>query len=518
MDIQKNEPENGQGGRFSASFFDDNSAPVKNQSTNKTTHQKSKSPEVNFKKIVFSFFIVSLSSLLVWGGFLFFKLYSTGQKITIRNENVSAIQEIGSVVSSFVSPEHKKLRGEDQGRINILLLGAAGKGKPGQNLTDTIMIMSIDTKNNRMALLSLPRDLYVQIPKTKSYSKINALYQYGLHNNQGTDLIRTAVNEITGLEINYFVTIDFAGFTKIVDDLDGINVMNERDIFDPRYPGPGYSYETFKLAKGFQHLDGATALKYVRERHNDPDGDFGRAKRQQQVIQAVKNKVFSLGTFFNFIAVNNLLNTLGDNLKTDIPLDELESFIALSRKVDTQNIVNKVVDAWEKDSLLKISHVFFGEVRASILIPRVGSYSEIHDLAANLFDLDALNRRKSEIEKENAQIAIINQSGDPALLTKIKLLLKDKLNLKIISAENDKSKTIAEKTTVIDTTNNQKLFTLDELLKKLPASLSQSKSDIITKAELVVILGKDLVKTYDFEEDSIEDFNQAQDNQEYLIQ
>ena len=514
MDIQKNKPGNESDGRFSTSFFDESQ---KKYGPSLQKNPANPKPKRLTKKIASYLFFVSFLSVLAWGGFLLTKLYSTSQKITVQNTDSSAIREMSSVVSSFVSPERKKLRGEEKNRVNILLLGAAGRDKPGRNLTDTVMILSIDTQDNRVALLSLPRDLYVQIPKTKNYAKINSLYQYGLNNNQGAEPIRASVAEITGLEINYFVIVDFAGFTKIIDDLDGINVMNERDIFDPRYPGPNYSYETFKLAKGLQHLDGATALKYVRERHNDPDGDFGRAKRQQQVIQAVKNKVFSLGTFFNVLKVNDLLNTLGDNVKTDIPLDELESFIALSRQVDTQNIANKVVDAWEKDSLLKVSHIFFGSTRAFILIPRVGSYSEIHDLAANLFDLDAINRRKNEIEKESAQIAIINRSGDPLLLNKIKMLLKDKLDLKILSAENDRSKITAEKTTVTDNTQGQKLFTLDELIKKLPASLSPNKSDIINKADLTVILGKDLVRTYNFEEDSIEDFNKADDNQEYLV-
>lgn len=519
MDIRKNEPSGEPDGRFSSAFFDDGVENYSHLANSSPEGHKTKKQRLNWKKTALYVFLVFLSAILLWGGFLFFKLYATGQKITIKNENSGPL----AVLSSLVSPDHKSLRGEENGRINILLLGAAGKGKPGQNLTDTIMIMSIDTNNDRVALLSLPRDLYVQIPETRNYTKINSLYQYGLRNDLGEEPIKKSVAEITGLEINYFAIVDFAGFTKIIDDLGGINVMNERDIFDARYPGPGYSYETFKLAKGFQHLDGATALKYVRERHNDPDGDFGRAKRQQQVIQAVKSKAFSLGTFFNVFAVNNLLDDLGDNVKTDIPGEELESFIALSRKADTQNIVNMVADAWEKDSLLKISHVFFGNQRASILVPRVGNYSEIQDLAANLFDLDAIRRRKAEMENENAQIAIVNESGEPALLNKIKSLLKDKLKLKIISAEN--SKILADKTSVIDKTNGQKLFTLDEIIKKLPASLDESRraslakenNAIISKADLVVTLGQDIVKTYGFEEDSIDDFNQAQDNQEYLI-
>lgn len=523
MDIQKNGNKSDPDGRFSSSFFDEGAENYSRYAPSDVKAGGPKKRRHDYRKIALYLFAFFFLSLVAWGGFLFFKLYTTGQKITVRNDDSSAIQEMGSMVSSLISPDRKKLRGEENGRINILLLGAAGKGKPGQNLTDTVMIASIDTQNDRVALLSLPRDLYVKIPETKNHTKINSLYQYGLSNDLGAGPVKKSVEEITGLAIHYFAVVDFAAFTKIVDDLGGINVMNERDIYDARYPGPGYSYETFELKKGFQHLDGPTALKYVRERHDDPDGDFGRAKRQQQVIQAVKNKVFSLGTFFNVIAVNKLLDDLGENVKTDIAMDELEGFIALSRRVDTQNIVNVVADAWEKDSLLKVSHVFFGQARAFILVPRVGSYGEIHDLAANIFDLDAIRRRKAEIEKEAAQISLVNQSGDPALLNKIRILLKDKLKLKISATEN--SKLVSEKTFVFDRTNGQKLFTLDELIKKLPASLAESrratlnpaKSDILGKEDLTVILGQDLLQPYDFEEGSIEEFKKSDNNQEYLI-
>jgi len=484
---------------------------------------KKKIREKSLKKFFGIFFLCLFLAVSATGIYFSWKIHSVNRSITIHSKNdknPSLIQDIGTLVSSIIFKDHKKLFGEEEGRINILLLGATGKGNPGQNLTDTIMIMSIDTKNKKIGLLSLPRDFYANIPGTRYFTKINSIYQYGITNDQGIEPIKKTVENITDIKIHYFIIVDYGGFKKIIDDIGGINVMVERDIYDPRYPGPNYSYETFELKKGFHLLDGATALKYVRERHNDPEGDFGRAKRQQQIIQATKNRMFSLKTFFNIFALNNLLTTLGDSVKTDIRLEEIESFIALSKKVDTQNITNSVVDAWKKDSLLKVSHIATSQGLAFILIPRVGNYSEIRDLAKNLFNLDAIRRRQAEIQKEEAGILIVNRSGDNNLAYKIKRLFEDKLEMKNVRIGYDTQQMIQEKSYVFPETSLEKLFTLDEILKKLPAVIGQEKDILpekISDTDIIVTLGSDLEKIYSFEEDNIDDLNSsANDNQKYF--
>jgi len=468
--------------------------------------------------------LVIFSAFLAWGSYFSWKVYAVSKKVTIQNgkEN-SLIGNIGSLILPIVSEKRKILDGESEGRVNILLLGAGGVNHPGKNLTDTIMIMSLDTANKKVALLSLPRDLYVNIPETFYHTRINSVYQYGLNNNTGIEPVKKTVEEITGLKINYFLVMDFDGFQKIIDDIGGVNMMVERDIYDSRYPGPNYSYETFEIKKGAHKMDGVTALKYVRERHDDPEGDFGRAKRQQQLIQAVKNKTFSLETFLNPLTLNNVLNALEKNIKTNIGLDEIESFIRLSRKLDTQNVTNVVADAWKKDSLLKVSHISLGNGRAFVLVPRVGNFSEVQDLAQNVFDLNAIEKRQSEIEKEEAGVLIVNQSEDKNLGFKIKDLFENKLKLKNVRLE-ESANPYRDQTIVLDKTGGIKIFTLDEIIKKLPARLdspemavsSAAESGIInseTSPDLIVFLGKDLEKTYSFEEDSINDLNSAEGSQ-----
>ncbi len=477
-----------------------------------------------FFRLFLGLFFLALFCGIAYGAFFLYKTYRTGKRINPPTTQSSSLLE---TLQAIANPNLAPIKGDANGQTNILLLGVAGQGKPGRNLTDTIMVASIDVKTQRVALLSVPRDLYVTIPNTQMQTKINAVYQYGLSNSgndqtTGADTIAKTITNVTGLSIDYYVMMNFDGFEKAIDDIAGINITSERDLYDERYPGPNYSYETFSLSKGFHHLDGATALKYARERHNDPEGDFGRAKRQQQIMQAVKNKIFSTGTLMNVFTINNLFDTLGDNIKTNITTEELPSFFELTKKLDTNNINNVVVDAWNKDSLLKVSHVQYGAVRAFVLIPRIGNYSEIHDLAANIFDLNVLQRRKEEIAKEEATLVIINQSGDAQILAKIKNVLQDSLNYKNIRVIPNVAKTIAEKTVVYDATNGQKPFTLDELAAKLPAEVSYTVNEEVATllpkepADMTILVGKDLIARYTMEEDTMADLNAAQDDQMYL--
>ena len=478
------------------------------------------------KRLIKFLMIFVLVFVVSCGVYFFWKTYATSRKINSQDlsKQTNFTEYTRTVVSPIIPDEQNILRGEQEGRINILLLGAAGEHKPGGNLTDTVMIMSIDIKNKKVALLSLPRDLYVQIPastaggsESQSFTKINSLYTIGIKQNIGADLIKESVEKITGITINYYVAVDFDGFEKVIDDIGGVNVIAPFDIYDASYPGPNYSYETFSLSKGMHLLDGKTALKYVRERHDDPEGDFGRAKRQQQVIQAVKNKMFSVKTLFNVVALNDILTALGDNIRTDISFNEINRFITISKEVDMQNITNVVADAWEKDSLLKVSHVMLGNTRAFILVPRVGNYSEIQDIAQNIFNQTEIKKRQELIATENARIEIINKSGDSQLAYKIQKLLEDKLGMKNVHI-TQKSKVSAQTETVVtDNSSSAKLFTLDELVKKLPATLSSTVSESENSDyDITITLGEDLISVYQYEEDSLDDYNKAQDEQANL--
>lgn len=488
--------------------------------------------QLSGSKIIFYFFLklfgwlipILIVLAIAYGAFFVYKTNWAGNKANPPSQKNPNFFE---TAKNLAFQKDINLRGFDDGRINILLLGIAGKGKAGQNLTDTIMVASINTKTNQVAFISIPRDFYAEVIDADGnpanfQSKINSIYQYGLTANekdysQAAKVIRNSVQNILGQKMNYYVILNFDGFEELVDSIGGINIISERDIYDARYPGPNYSYETFELSKGFHQLNGAIALKYVRERHNDPEGDFGRAKRQQQVMQAIKNKVFSAQTFLNIFTLNDLFNTLGENIKTDVKPAEVGDFVELIKKLDTNNINNVVLDAWNTDSLLKVSHIFSGDIRAFILIPRVGNYSEIQELADNVFDLNKIKRRQEEIAKENARLAIINKSGNAESFAKIKKLLSESLKYKDMLVIYDKNKTIENKTMAYDLSGKSKPFTLDELIKKLPASLSSSNYSVQkylnsnAKADILIVIGKDLINVYNMEEDSVEEWKKAEE-------
>jgi LCP family protein required for cell wall assembly len=254
-------------------------------------------------------------------GFFLFQIISLPAKISLTG-NPSPMESARDIAQSFLQSETTELRGAKDGRINILLLGRAGETYSGKNLTDTIALLSIDTVHFRAGILSIPRDLYAPIPDTNLFTKINSIYQYGLREQGNSKAIEETVSFITGQPIHYTVIVDFDGFEKIIDALGGVTIQNARDIHDARYPGKNYSYETFDLSKGWHTLDGKTALKYVRERHDDPEGDFGRAKRQQEVLQAIRNKALDPMLLGNIFTIKRLLATLGESVRTDITTKE----------------------------------------------------------------------------------------------------------------------------------------------------------------------------------------------------
>jgi polyisoprenyl-teichoic acid--peptidoglycan teichoic acid transferase len=449
---------------------------------------------------------------------LAYKFYSTSKKIIDSGQNTSFIQSIKDITST----DRKVLRGEKSERINILLVGLAGKNYPGSNLTDSIIVASINPKTYQTALLSVPRDLYVKIPETNYYTKINALYarseDFDQSGKMGIEDLKKTLSDITGLDINYYVAIDFEGFKQIIDELGGIKIQVPKDLHDERYPGPNYSYETFDIKQGLYTLDGATALKYARTRH-DEDGDFGRAYRQQQILEAVRQKSFSIGTLMNLPAINNILETLGNHLRTDVPLDEINSFLDLVGKIDTHTTINKVLDAGKPDSVMAVSHVMLGGVRAFILIPRTGSYDEIQDLAKNIFDLGVLQQKKAAVETENVTISVVNASGSANFGYKLTTLFK-KLgyDASLVSANRLENQLIAKEnnSTVYDNVKT-KPFSLEDISKKLGAKISEILPDnlfqVCRDADLCFVAGSNLAYDANYEEDSTNALEQGYDKQ-----
>lgn len=289
---------------------------------------------------------------------------------------LSPIKQVASQVIGASSPLPT--------RMNVLLLGYAGDERLGKYLTDTILVASIDTVNAKVALVSIPRDLYVRIPTSQNSTKINALYTYGRTAGVETDWTKQAVEEVTGLIIHHTITINFAGFATFIDSLGGINVEVKKTLHDERYPGPGYSYETFHLDAGWRHLDGSTALKYVRERHADPDGDFGRAARQQQVLSTIKDKVLQTFQDLDAELLGKLYDSYQGMIQTSIGARDYPALALLATRLGSKEVPTLVLSSLPPEPLLIGQSLATRQGRASILVARDRSYQAVHQAVARL--------------------------------------------------------------------------------------------------------------------------------------
>ena len=488
-----------------------------------------KKPAPQRRRRIFQFLLrtigIFIFVVVLFFGYFSWKIGDATRSMSIVPEKSAPVADTIHGAASILNPifhrDRTTLPGESDGRTNILLLGKTNEKEAGQKLTDTIMIASLDFKKKKIALLSLPRDLYVQIPETNAFTKLNALYQFDVNNGTGAATVEKAVSDITGLPIHAFATLDYDGFVRIVDILGGVSIYVDRDLFDPRFPGPNYSYETFKIDKGWHDLDGATALKYVRERHSDPEGDFGRAKRQQAILSAMKNKAFSIKTILDPLAISDIIDTLGKHIRTELSLEDIQSLAAIAGEFDTTNISNAVVDAWKKDSLLRVSHIQVGSVAMFVLLPRTGDWSEVRDLASTIFDLDRLKARRDAIASEDARIAIINNSDTPTLGARVTRFLTEDLDIKHVQIvpPSIEEKLSRNTSVIVRRGGTEALYTTDEISKKLSLTLADPNTlpsaDSLAPYDIIVFLGNDLAKRLSFAEDTPEDIQNAEDDPVY---
>jgi len=466
-------------------------------------------------KIVWSQFLLRILILfliiIMFGfGFLLAKLFSTEKAISI--DSPQSQSDFLNKTKNLLTQTKIPLKGSQRNRINILLLGMGGEGHSGQFLTDTIILASINPETHEASLISIPRDLYVNIPETRIYTKINGVYTYGIRNAESTpdspiSSIQKTVEEITGQPVDYYLTINFEGFKKIIDELGGIIIQVEKDIVDHSYPGPGRSYETFAIEKGTHLVNGDVALKYARVRHV-PGGDFSRLERQQEIISAVKRRALNIGNFLNPIKINNLLSILGENLKTNISLSEIPAFLDLVNNVNTYEMDAVVLDAWSPDSLLAVSHVYLGGVRAFVLVPRTGNYQEIQKLSQNIFDLEKIKREQKEIASESAKIVLVSEKFSNR--NQIKKVFK-KMNYEIELEEDFELSRNCRKEILILANGSDKFYTLSDLATKFESEIDNSLT-FSFPADIVLCLPAEKLETIEnqINQNSADEFEDRQ--------
>ncbi|HWS48658.1 MAG TPA: LCP family protein [Candidatus Methanoperedens sp.] len=368
---------------------------------------------MKWKQVFIFIFLVSLFPIGTY--FYFQNRYQ--QIVVIKNQKVS--------ISPTATPTPDPNRD-----FSILLLGYAGANHDGGFLTDSIILARVSPKLEKIDLISLPRDLWVEIPVSTSSglsAKLNYAYAVGISDKKfpdkaieftgkagGGEMSKFVVSKITGIIPDYFFALDFTAFTKVVDQLGGLDIQITNTFDDEFYPleigttdlcgkseeeiiaitatmsgdklDQQFScrYEHLHFDKGLVHMDGTTALKFARSRHSKTDGgDFNRSQRQRQVLEAVKEKIISLNFFSKIIPI---ITTLSYHLTTDMDVKTMESLLVRSQEFSNYKIYSLAIT---DKNFLKMGT---SSNRQSILIPQLGegNFTDIQNFIKNS-DLGSTN-------------------------------------------------------------------------------------------------------------------------------
>lgn len=256
------------------------------------------------KSIVIITSIVALFAIGI-GGYAFYLYDSAKETATEMHETIKLNRpHTKPVISSQTS-----VSSQSPQPISILLMGVdEWTGDKGRS--DTLIAMTLNPKNETMQMVSIPRDTRTEIIGHGTVDKINHAYAFG-----GPKMAIETVENFTGVQMDYYIRVNMRALRALVDAVGGVTVHNDLDWFDEGYYEKGFHY-----TKGDIELNGDKTLGYVRMRHLDPEGDFGRNRRQRQIINAIITKATSISSITRF---NDILKALGDNVKTNMTFEDM---------------------------------------------------------------------------------------------------------------------------------------------------------------------------------------------------
>ncbi len=349
-------------------------------------------------------------------------------------------------LKEFIFHKNTELAGIDEDRINILILGQGGPGHDGPYLTDTIIIASIKPSTQQVAMVSIPRDLVVNIPGY-GFRKINNANAFAEAKNSGTgpEATRQVIQKSFDIPIHYYVRLDFAAFEEVVDKVGGIIVNVDQSFTDFEYPIEGREdaipissrYKILKFTSGIQHMNGHTALEYARSRHgnNNEGSDYARSRRQQKVLLALKEKLLSFQTLANPGTLTEILTMVDSHVLTNLSIADMIAFGTMATNLNTKEIINLTLDDGPTGHL----HSGYDAIGAFVLTPKTGNFNEISSLMKNIFASSTTTTvsqpKTTEIQKNepstadtqsNAVIEIHNGTWAPGLAAQVKTRITQK--------------------------------------------------------------------------------------------
>ena len=465
--------------------------------------------------------------------------------VSSTSESSGAFPELSlfSTLKRLVSSDAGELHGEEEDRVNFLLLGIGGAGHDGPQLTDTIIFTSFRPSDGAVAMMSLPRDMSVPIPNY-GYRKVNHANAYGEMDNPGAgpELATQVIGEVLDEDINYYLRVDFAGFEEFIDAIGGADVYVENGFTDSDYPIDGREYdecgqeqrpeeeavdlteevesapseleqilaidqeeqdllvepfaqpvvvpdyscrfESITFSQGWTHMDGRTALKFARSRHgnNGEGSDFARSERQQKIILAVKDKVLSASTFFNPSRISKMMGALEENIATNLDVWEIAQLAGELKDVSASEIVHHVIDASEASPLY--ATVLNG---AYVLLPKNDDWSPIQQIAENIFTPDVeLNTQFAQAPEQKpkfVKVEIQNGTNMTGLAFTTSQLL-DGQGFDVVKVGNAASRDYAH-TVIYDLTNGQRAQELKALRDYLQADVTLSATGWLLSGDVV---------------------------------
>lgn len=298
-------------------------------------------------------------------------------------------------------------------RINILLLGSDTDQKFGTSangstvyLAQTDIIVTIDPKTNSVAMLSIPRDFYLNIPGY-GMGKLDEAFEHGYSYGQGgfagaVALSRKTIEQDFGIPINYYAWVGLDGFVKVIDTVNGVDVDVMHPITDDAYPddvgnttGDIYAYKRLYIPPGPQHLSGQAALEYVRSRHADLVGDFGRSARQQQVLSALKTKLMSSSIVSQ---LPQIAQDLDGYVKTDMQLTDVFKLMSFARALDTNKIQHVVLDPPYSSAITLPGGESIVQPNCSAIIPVINQLFQLNGAAQCNITANSSNNNNNNVK------------------------------------------------------------------------------------------------------------------------
>ncbi|MBI4034402.1 LCP family protein [Candidatus Saccharibacteria bacterium] len=455
------------------------------------------------RQIIKRLALVSLILLLVASGFIGYRLYTT------KNHVLAGGGFAPAVCNGDVPLD--QLNQEGDGRVNILLTGIGGPGHDGPNLTDTILIASLDPINDRADLISLPRDLWVALP-TGGYNKVNAAFAFGREGSKaikdkdrvkdGWKLLDKTLEPVIGIPIHYHVTANFQAFKDIVDAIGGVTVKVPQDLVDPSVAWEN-NYNSTIATKGLKKFDGQTALLYAKSRETSPRGDFDRAERQRLLLTAIKTRILSTSTLSNPIKIIKLLDSVDKNVFTDFSTPDIKCLFEQITEVPTKKI--KSLDIVTPPHQLLSGGLFNfktggyggcapGPQCVSIQMPTAGPF--------NYGRLKAFLRQTLTdgfITRENARLALYNATSQSGLATRQAKALRTN-GYKIESVANAAETTNPAATVLVDLSKGGARYTRHYLEKRYQITATEelpvgSGINLPLETDFLLIFGKDVAGT-----------------------